>query len=347
MDDEIEAVIAREPGGPEVLAVSRQALPPPGPGQLRIAVAAAGVNRPDVLQRLGLYPPPEGAGDVLGLEVAGRVAALGEGVSSGEGGGFVVGDRVMALLAGGGYASQANADAGSVLAVPDGVSDVEAAAFCETAFTVWTNVFEGGALAPGERLLVHGATSGIGTMAGRMASALGAEVFGTAGTDEKREAASGCGYARCWNYREADWAREVRDAGGVDVVLDMVGGDYVQRNLGCLREGGRHVSIAFLRGAAAEVSVVDIMRRRLTLTGSTLRGRAPAEKARIAGELRRHVLPLLAEGCVTPVIDGTFPLERAADAHRRMESSEHVGKIVLTVQQSASEPEALRRARRR
>ena len=326
MSDEIEVVTARGPGGPEALAVSTRPLPPPGPGQLRIAVAAAGVNRPDVLQRMGLYPPPEGASDVLGLEVAGRVASLGEGTD-----GFTVGDRVMALLPGGGYASQANAEAGSVLVVPDGITDIEAAAFCETAFTVWTNVFEGGALTPGERLLVHGATSGIGTMAGRMASALGAEVFGTAGTDEKCAAASGFGYARCWNYREADWADEISDAGGVDVVLDMVGGDYVQRNLSCLREGGRHVSIAFLRGMTAEVSVVDIMRRRLTLTGSTLRGRAPSEKARIAGELRRHVLPLLADGRVTPVIDATFPLERAGDAHRRMESSEHVGKIVLTL----------------
>ena len=326
MDDEVKAVIAREPGGPEVLAVTRRALPPPGPGQLHVAVAAAGVNRPDVLQRMGLYPPPEGAGDVLGLEVAGTVARLGEGTE-----GFAVGDRVMALLPGGGYASAANADAGATLPVPDGVSDVEAAGFCETAFTVWTNAFEGGALTPGERLLVHGATSGIGTMAGRMASALGAEVFGTAGTDEKCAAAAGFGYARCWNYREADWAAAIRDEGGVDVVLDMVGGDYVQRNLSCLREGGRHVSIAFLRGATAEVSVVDVMRRRLTLTGSTLRGRAPAEKARIADALRTHVLPLLAAGRVTPVIDGTFPLEKAADAHRRMESSEHVGKIVLTL----------------
>ena len=322
---EIRAVIAREPGGPEVLAVTRRSLPPPGPGQVAIDVRAAGVNRPDLLQRMGLYPPPEGAGDVLGLEVAGTVAALGAGVA-----GLEVGQRVMALLPGGGYASRANAEAGSVLPVPEGVSDVEAAGFPETAFTVWTNAFEGGRLVPGERLLVHGATSGIGTMAGAMASALGAEVFGTAGTDEKARAAEANGYARCWNYREADWASEVRAAGGVDVVLDMVGGDYVPRNLACLREGGRHVSIAFLRGATAEVSVVDVMRRRLTLTGSTLRARPAPEKARIAGELAAHVLPLLAAGRVTPVIDGTYPLERASDAHRRMDE-DHVGKVVLTL----------------
>lgn len=326
MNQAIRAVTASGPGGPEVLTVRERPLPPPGPGQVRIEVAAAGVNRPDVLQRMGLYPPPEGASDVLGLEVAGRIRALGEGAD-----GFAVGDRVMALLPGGGYASEANADAGCVLPVPDGITDIQAAGFCETAFTVWTNVFEDGALAPGERLLVHGATSGIGTTAGRMASALGAEVFGTAGTDAKCEAAAGFGYARCWNYREADWAEAIEAEGGVDVVLDMVGGDYVQRNLRCLRTSGRHVSIAFLRGVTAEVSVVDIMRRRLTLTGSTLRARPAAEKARIAGELRARVLPLLAEGRVTPVIDSTFPLDRAADAHRRMEASEHVGKIVLTL----------------
>ena len=331
MKDTIRAVTARAPGGPEVLAVTERALPPPGPGQVLIDVAAAGVNRPDVLQRMGLYPPPDGAGDVLGLEVAGRVAAAGQGVAGSGVAGFEVGQRVMALLPGGGYANRALADAGSVLAVPDAITDVEAAAFCETAFTVWTNAFEAGALAPGERLLVHGATSGIGTMAGKLASAMGAEAFGTAGTDGKCAAAPAFGYARCWNYREADWAAEIADAGGVDVVLDMVGGDYVARNLGCLRTGGRHVSIAFLRGAKAEVSVVDVMRRRLTLTGSTLRGRTPQEKARIADELRAHVLPLLAEGRVTPVIDGTYPLEEAGAAHARMERSEHVGKIVLTL----------------
>ena len=324
--EEIIGVTAPEPGGPEALTLGTHRLPPPGPGEVAIRVAAAGVNRPDVLQRMGLYPAPDGASDILGLEVAGTVAALGAGAA-----GVAVGDRVMALLAGGGYASRANADAGSVLPVPDGVDDIEAAAFCETAFTVWANVFEAGALTPGGRPLVHGATSGIGTMAGKMASALGAEVFGTAGTDEKCRAAEGLGYACCWNYREADWAEEVRAAGGVDVVLDMVAGDYVAKNLSAMREGGRHVSIAFLRGAKAEVSVVDLMRRRLTLTGSTLRGRPAPEKARIAGELRRHVLPLLARGLVTPVIDSTYPLAGAAEAHRRMESSAHVGKIVLTL----------------
>ena len=325
-DSPIRAVVAARPGGPDVLETVARDLPPPGPGEVAIEVAAAGVNRPDVLQRLGLYPPPEGASDVLGLEVAGRVAALGPGAA-----GFEVGARVMALVPGGGYASRVNADVGAVLPVPDAVSDIQAAAFPETAFTVWTNAFEGGALSPGERLLVHGATSGIGTMAGRMASALGAEVFGTAGTDGKCAAAAGFGYARCWNYREADWADAVREAGGVDVVLDMVGGDYLARNLSCLREGGRHVSIAFLRGKTAEVDITRVMRRRLTLTGSTLRARPAPEKARIAGELRRHVLPRLAAGRVTPVIDGTFPLEAAGEAHARMEASAHIGKIVLTL----------------
>ena len=326
MSTTIRAVVASEPGGPEVLAVVRRDLPPPGPGEVAIDVVAAGVNRPDVLQRMGLYPPPEGAGDVLGLEVAGAVAALGAGVS-----GLAPGQRVMALLPGGGYASRANAPAGSVLAVPDGVTDVEAAGFCETAFTVWTNLFEDGRLAAGERVLVHGATSGIGTMAGALAGARGAEAFGTAGTEEKCAAARAHGYARCWNYREADWASEVQDAGGVDVVLDMVGGDYVGRNLACLRPGGRHVSIAFLRGAKAEVDVTRIMRGRLTLTGSTLRARPAEEKARIAGQLREYVLSLLAGSQVTPVIDAAYPLEAVADAHRRMEASAHVGKIVLTL----------------
>lgn len=320
------AIVATQPGGPDVLSLVMRPPTRPAPGEVAIEVAAAGVNRPDVLQRMGFYPPPDGASDVLGLEVAGRISALGEGV-----GDFAVADRVMALLPGGGYAGRANVDAGSVLRVPDTVTDIEAAGFCETAFTVWTNVFERGGLVPGERLLVHGATSGIGTMAGKMARAMGAEVYGTAGSANKCEAAAGFGYARCWNYNEDDWARDIQAAGGVDVVLDMVGGAYVQKNLACLRDDGRHASIAFLRGMMAEVSIVDVMRRRLTLTGSTLRTRPTAEKARIADALRHHVLPLLADGQLTPVIDSTFPLRGAADAHRRMESSEHIGKIVLTV----------------
>ena len=322
----MRAIEAKAPGGAEVLRVADVPRPKPAPGQVLIAVEAAGVNRPDVLQRLGLYPAPEGVTPVLGLEVCGEVAALGDGVGAER-----LGERVMALLPGGGYAEYAVCDARHALAVPDGLSAVEAAAFPETAFTVWTNVFEAGRLTEGERLLVHGATSGIGTMAGKMAGAFGAEAWGTAGSREKVAAAKASGYARCFDYNEEPWDELTAEAGGVDVVLDMVGGDYVARNLTTLRPRGRHVSIAFLRGTKAEIDVVRIMRGQLTLTGSTLRGRTDDEKARLAEEVRRHLLPKLANGELTPVIDGSFPLAEAADAHRRMEASEHVGKIVLTL----------------
>lgn len=315
---EIEA-----PGGPEALVESTRPLPPPGPGEVMIAVRAAGVNRPDVLQRMGAYPPPPGASDVPGLEVAGTVAALGDGVE-----GLAEGGRVMALLAGGGYASHALCDARHVLPVPEGVSFEAAAAFPETAYTVWANAFEAGGLGPGERLFVHGATSGIGTMAGMMAGAIDAEAWGTVGTQEKAALARERGYARVWT-REEDWSEGTDRS--VDVVLDMAGGDYVARNLALLRDGGRHVSIAFLRGTKAEVDVVALMRRRLVMTGSTLRARPAEEKARLTSEVARHVLPHLASGAITPVVDRTFPLAQAAEAHRALEAGEVAGKAVLVV----------------
>ena len=316
-------------GGPEVLRLGSRAMPEAGPGEVVIAVRAAGVNRPDLLQRQGLYPAPPGASDVLGLEVAGRIAALGEGAGT-----WQVGDAVMALLPGGGYAERAVCDARHVLRKPEDLSFEEGAAFCETAYTVWANAFEAGALRPGERLFVHGATSGIGTMAGAMARALGAEVWGTAGTARGCEAARRQGYARCW-LRDAPWDAEAREAGGADVVLDMAGGDYVARNLGLLREGGRHVSIAFLRGVTGEVNVMDVMRRRLTLTGSTLRARSAEEKARLTDEVRRHVLPHLEGGALAPVIDRVFPLAEAGAAHAHLEAGGHVGKVILRVDHDA------------
>ena len=316
-------------GGPEVLRLGSRAMPEAGPGEVVIAVRAAGVNRPDLLQRQGLYPAPPGASDVLGLEVAGRIAALGEGAGT-----WQVGDAVMALLPGGGYAERAVCDARHVLRKPEDLSFEEGAAFCETAYTVWANAFEAGALRPGERLFVHGATSGIGTMAGRMATAFGAEAWGTAGTEAGCSAAAGQGYARCWT-REEDWSGAAAEAGGVDVVLDMAGGDYVARNLAMLREGGRHVSIAFLRGPQGALDVLAIMRKRLLLTGSTLRARTPEEKARLTAEIRTHLLPHLEAGRLTPVIDRVFALEEAAAAHAHLEAGGHVGKVVLRVASEA------------
>jgi putative PIG3 family NAD(P)H quinone oxidoreductase len=309
-----------EPGGPGVLRLAERELAPPGPGEVLIAVRAAGVNRPDLLQRMGLYPAPPGASDVPGLEVAGTVQAVGEVVA------LAPGARVMALLAGGGYASRAVCDARHVLPVPDGVRFEEAAAFPETAYTVWANAFEAGRLLEGETLFVHGATSGIGTMAGMLARARGATAWGTVGTQEKAALARARGYGRVW-LRDDPWAEEAREA--ADVVLDMAGGDFLARNLGLLREGGRHVSIAFLRGAKGEVDVTAIMRRRLTLTGSTLRARPAEEKARLTEAVREHVLPHLASGAAAPIVDAAFPLARAADAHRAMEAGEVAGKAVL------------------
>lgn len=321
------AVEIARPGGPEVLVPARRPRPSPGPGEVLIAVEAAGVNRPDILQRQGHYPPPPGASDIPGLEVAGAIAALGEGVRE-----WAVGDRVCALLAGGGYAEYAVAPAPQCLPIPRGLTSVEAAALPETFFTVWTNVFERGRLRAGETLLVHGGSSGIGTAAIALAHARGARVLATAGTDEKCAACEGLGAALAVNYRRTDFVAAVKEATGgrgVDVVLDMVGGDYTPRNIECLAAEGRLVQIAFLHGSRVQIDLLPVMQRRLTITGSTLRPRGVEEKGAIARALREHVWPLIEQGRVRPVIHATFPLDRAGDAHRLMESGEHIGKIVL------------------
>ncbi|ACI99255.1 NAD(P)H-quinone oxidoreductase [Rhodospirillum centenum] len=316
-------------GGPEVLRPVERPVPRPGPGELLIRVAAAGVNRPDVLQRLGLYPPPPGASDLPGLEVAGTVAAVGEGVS-----GWREGDALCALVAGGGYAAYCVAPAPQCLPIPRGLSAVEAAGVPETFFTVWSNVFERGALKPTESLLVHGGTSGIGTTAIQLAKAFGARVFATAGSPAKARACEELGADRGIDYKAEDFVvvvKELTGGTGVDVVLDMVGGDYLARNVDCLAPDGRHVSIAFQRGPKGTLNLMWVMQKRLVLTGSTLRPRPVAEKGRIAVALQEKVWPLLEEGLVRPRIYRTFPLEQAAAAHALIESGEHVGKIILTV----------------
>ena len=320
------AIEITEPGGPDVLKPVTRDKPVPGEGEVLIKVAAAGVNRPDVLQRMGMYPPPEGASDLPGLEVAGEITETGAGVDKAR-----IGEKVCALMAGGGYAEYAIAEARLALPVPDGLSMVEAAGLPETFFTVWTNVFEDGALKEGERLLVHGGTSGIGMTAIGMAKARGAEIIATAGSPEKCETLREMGVHAAYNYRDDDWETLIGKDGGVDVVLDMVGGPYVIKNLNCLRPGGRHVSIAFLQGMTGEVNIMQIMRGRLTLTGSTLRARTNEEKARIAQELQTHIWPLISAGNIRPVIDSTFPLADAARAHEKMEASVHMGKIILEV----------------
>jgi putative PIG3 family NAD(P)H quinone oxidoreductase len=313
------------PGGPEVLALEPIAVAAPGPEQVLIRVAAAGVNRPDVFQRMGRYPPPPGASDVLGLEVSGHVE------EAGAKSGFTAGEAVCALLTGGGYAELALADAGSVLPVPPGLDLVHAAGLPETVFTVWANVFERGRLQPGESLLAHGGASGIGVAAIQMAVAHGAKVLATAGSVEKVALCERLGAARAINYREEDFLEAVKAEGGADVVLDMVGASYLQKNLAALKDDGRLVLIAFLEGSRAEVDFMELMRRRLTITGSTLRPRPPAEKRRLRDAILAHVWPWVASGKVRPVIDSRFPLAEAADAHRRMDSGEHAGKILLTV----------------
>ena len=323
------AIDPAAPGGPEVLQPAERPVPKPGPGELLIEVAAAGVNRPDVMQRLGLYPPPRGAPTIIGLEVAGLVAAVGEGVPASN-----VGGRVCALVAGGGYAQYCTAPAGQCLPVPEALSMVEAAAIPETLFTVWSNVFQRAYAREGETLLVHGGTSGIGTTAILLGKLFDLTVIVTAGSDDKCARALEVGAAHAINYRSHDFVEEVKriTAGrGVHMVLDMVGGDYVPRNLACLAEEGRHVSIAAQRGPKAELALWDIMRRRLTLTGSTLRARSVEFKTLLRDEIGRVLWPQVEAGRFHPIIDSTFPLEQAADAHRRMESSDHVGKIVLEV----------------
>jgi putative PIG3 family NAD(P)H quinone oxidoreductase len=323
------AIDPDEFGGPEVLQPVERPVPRPGAGELLIRVEAAGVNRPDVLQRRGLYPPPPGASSILGLEVAGRVVATGENV-----GAHWIGQPVAALVAGGGYAQYCVAPAGQCLPVPAALTMVEAAAIPETLFTVWINLFERGGVREGDRVLVHGGTSGIGTMAILLGRLFDLDVIVTAGSAPKCARALEIGAMHAIDYRSQDFVEEVRrvtDRSGVAAVLDMVGGDYVPRNLACLADDGRHVSIAVQRGTSAEINLFDVMRRRLTLTGSTLRARSAEFKALVAEELARNVWPMAEAGRLRPVIDTTFPLEAAAEAHRQMEAGDHVGKIVLTV----------------
>ena len=308
--------------------MAERPVPQPGPDEVLIQVEAAGVNRPDVLQRMGLYPPPPGEPDILGLEVAGRVIAAGSDAEP------LIGERVCALVAGGGYAEFCLSPAGTCLHVPDALTIVEAAAIPETLFTVWVNLFERGFAADGDTVLVHGGTSGIGTMAIALGRLFGLEVIVTCGCDEKCEQALALGAAMAINYRSEDFVEAIKThtgGKGVAVVLDMVGGDYVPRNLACLADEGRHVSIAFQRGAKADIVIPDLMRRRLTLTGSTLRPRSVEFKTMVADEIARTVWPYVMGGRLKPIIDSVFPLARAADAHRRIESGEHVGKIVLEV----------------
>lgn len=317
-----------EPGGPEVLKPAARPVPQAGAGEVLIRVIAAGVNRPDCLQREGNYAPPPGTTDIPGLEVSGKIVAVGEG--PGE---WKTGDTVTALVAGGGYAEYVNAPGLQCLPVPDGLNPVEAAALPETFFTVWTNVFERAGLSEGESFLVHGGSSGIGTTAIQIASRLGARVITTAGSDEKCQACLDLGAERAINYKNEDFVEAAREFGGgngVNVILDMVGGDYLPRNIKALAPDGRHVSIAFLRGSKVELNFMPVMLKRLTLTGSTLRPQSVERKGEIARQLRDKVWPLISKGEIKPVIHATFPLAEAAQAHQLMESSQHIGKIVLT-----------------
>jgi len=321
------AIEIRAPGGPEVLAPVERPTPVPAPGEVLIKVTAAGVNRPDIFQRLGRYAPPPGASDIPGLEVAGTIEQLGPEVRD-----WRVGDEVCALVAGGGYAEYCAAPAPQCLPLPRGLDLIAAAAIPETFFTVWTNVFERGRLQAGESLLVHGGSSGIGTTAIQLARARGARVFATAGSAAKCDACERLGAERAINYRESDFAVMVRDltsGRGVDVVLDMVGGEYFARNIDVLAVEGRLVEIATLHGVKAELNIQTIMGRRLTITGSTLRPRPVAEKGAIAAALRQHVWPLLESSAVRPIVHATFPLRDAAEAHRVMEAGTHIGKLVL------------------
>jgi putative PIG3 family NAD(P)H quinone oxidoreductase len=320
------AVAITAPGGPEVLRPETREVPAPGHDEVLIRVAWAGVNRPDVLQRAGRYAPPPGASDLPGLECSGHVTAVGDGVT-----GWQVGDALCALLPGGGYAEYAVTPAAHALPVPRGVALREAACLPETFFTVWGNMVMRGRLTGGERVLIHGGTSGIGTTAIQIARRLGARVFATAGTDEKCAACVALGAERAVNYRDADFVAAMRDVGGADLILDMVGGDYVARNIAALADDGRLVQIAFLQGAEVTVNLAPVMVRRLTITGSTLRPQSIAAKAGIAEALQRDVWPMLATGSIAPVVDSEFALADAASAHRRMETSDHIGKIVLRV----------------
>ncbi|MEO9821152.1 MAG: NAD(P)H-quinone oxidoreductase [Paracoccaceae bacterium] len=326
MTEMMRAVEINAPGGPDVLTVVERPIPEPAHGQIVIEVAWAGVNRPDALQRAGLYNPPPGASDLPGLEASGHVVAIGSGVS-----GVALGDAVCGLLPGGGYADYVATSASHCLPVPSGMSLREAACVPETFFTVWSNVFMRGGLKGGERLLVHGGSSGIGTTAIQLANAFGARVFVTAGSDEKCNACRELGAEVAVNYRTDDFVEVMQAEGGADMILDMVGGDYIPRNFKALADDGRLVQIAFLQGPKVEVNFVQLMTRRLTMTGSTLRPQSDLAKARIAQELKEAVWPLLDAGRIAPVMDSEFDLKDASQAHARMESSDHVGKIVLQV----------------
>lgn len=323
--DMMRAVEIAAPGGPEMLTPTTRPVPVAGYGQILIRVAWAGVNRPDALQRAGSYAPPPGASDLPGLECAGTVVGTGPGVHR-----WKLGDQVCALLPGGGYAEYATCLADHALPIPQGLDLREAAALPETAFTTWSNIVMRGGLRAGERLLVHGGSSGIGTMAIQLARALGARVWATAGSAGKCAACTGLG-AQAINYRDDDFVTVMKQAGGADLILDMVGGDYIARNLKALADDGRLVFIAFLGGAKAEINFAQIMMRRLTVTGSTLRPQSDAAKTRMADDLRRELWPLIETGAVRPVIDSTFPLHEAHEAHRRMEGGDHIGKILLRV----------------
>ncbi len=326
MTKTMRAVEITEAGGPEVLKPVERDIPKPGHGDVLLKIAYAGVNRPDALQRAGLYAPPPEASDLPGLEASGEVVALGEGVS-----GISVGDKVCALLPGGGYAEYATTPAAHCLPVPEGMGMKEAACLPETFFTVWSNVFQRGGLKAGEKFLVHGGSSGIGTTAIQLANHFGARVFTTAGNADKCRICEELGAERAINYREEDFVEVIRAEGGADLILDMVGGSYLPKNVKSLANDGRLVQIAFLQGPKVELNFAQVMMRRLTITGSTLRPQSDLAKARIADALREQVWPLLSAGKIAPVMDSEYALDQAADAHARMEGSTHIGKIVLKV----------------
>jgi NADPH2:quinone reductase len=318
-----------KPGGPEVLLPETRPVPAPGPGELLVKVAAAGVNRPDVAQRSGSYPPPPGASDLPGLEIAGEVVAVGPGTTRHK-----IGDKVMSLVAGGGYAEYCIAPDAQAISVPDALSIIEAGATPETLMTVWHNVFERGKLQAGETMLIHGGSSGIGTMAIQLAKAFGAKVIVTVGSQDKADACLKLGADHAINYKTQDFVAISRDftgGNGPNLIIDMVGGDYIEKNYDAAAMDGRIVQIAFLGGPKATVNFAKLMTKRLVHTGSTLRPRSPADKAAMVSVIEAKVMPLIRAGKVKPLIDSTFPLSGAADAHRRMETSQHVGKIVLTV----------------
>ncbi len=324
--DSHQIVIAQTPGGPDVLALERRALPALAPDEILIKAASCGVNRPDQFERMGFYPPPPGAPAGLGLEAAGEVAAIGKSVS-----GFAPGDRVMGLVSGGGYSDYVIAKAGSCLPVPEAVDLADAGGLPETVFTVWANVFDTAALLHNETLLVHGGASGIGTTAIQMAKAHGARVIATAGSDARCDLCRELGADIAINYREAVFENVVNEAGGADVILDMVGGDYVEKNINCANAGGRIVSIAFLKGSRIEADLMRVMLKRLVLTGSTLRSRPDDEKARLTADIKDQVLPWLADGRLRPIIDSRFALEEVVKAHERLDSGAHAGKILLQI----------------